>query len=94
MTFGADFVERWYRELPDLFADGVEAIPHVENFIAAVQAAGIASCVASSARVDKMHLTLGQTGLLPHFRDVLFSATIVENAENRFPISSCMPPPA
>ena len=42
-------------DLPDLFADGVEAIPHVEDFIEAVQTAGIASCVASSARVDKMH---------------------------------------
>ena len=81
LSLGADFVERWYRELPDLFADGVEAVPHVENFISAVQAAGIASCVASSARVDKMHLTLGRTGLLPHFRDVLFSATMVERGK-------------
>lgn len=78
---GPDFVERWYRELPGLFASGVQVIPHVGEFIAAVQAAGIASCVASSARVDKMHLTLGQTGLLPHFRDVLFSATMVERSK-------------
>ena len=80
-SLGADFVERWYRELPGLFASGVQTIPHVEEFIGSVKAAGIASCVASSARVDKMHLTLGQTGLLPRFQDVLFSATMVERGK-------------
>jgi HAD superfamily hydrolase (TIGR01509 family) len=78
---GDDFVERWYRGLPDLFGAGVEAIPHVETFITAVKAAGIAHCVASSARIDKMLMTLGQTGLLPHFQDVLFSATMVAHGK-------------
>lgn len=81
VSLGPDFVERWYRELPSLFAGGVQAIPYIETFIGAVEAAGIAYCVASSARVDKMHMTLGQTGLLPHFRDVLFSATMVERGK-------------
>lgn len=80
-SLGADFVERWYRELPGLFASGVEAVPHVEDFITTVKDAGVASCVASSARVDKMHLTLGQTGLLRHFNDVLFSATMVKRGK-------------
>jgi HAD superfamily hydrolase (TIGR01509 family) len=78
---GDDFVERWYRQLPEIFGSGVEAIPHVEKFIDAVKAAGIAYCVASSARTDKMLLTLGQTGLLPHFHDVLFSATMVAHGK-------------
>lgn len=78
---GDDFVERWYRQLPEIFGSGVEAIPHVETFIDAVKAAGIAYCVASSARTDKMLLTLGQTGLLPHFHDVLFSATMVAHSK-------------
>lgn len=78
---GDDFVERWYRELPNTFGSGVERIPHVEAFIGAVRAAGIAHCVASSARTDKMLLTLGQTGLLPYFKDVLFSATMVERGK-------------
>lgn len=77
VSLGPDFVERWYRELPELFETGVQAIPHIETFVTAVQTAGIAYCVASSARVNKMHMTLGQTGLLTHFRDVLFSATMV-----------------
>ncbi len=81
VSLGPDFVERWYRELPELFATGVQAIPHIESFVETVQSAGIAYCVASSARVNKMHMTLGQTGLLTHFRDVLFSATMVERGK-------------
>ncbi len=78
---GDDFVGRWYRELPQTFGSGVEKIPYVEAFIEAVKAAGIAHCVASSARTEKMLMTLGQTGLLAHFRDVLFSASMVERGK-------------
>jgi HAD superfamily hydrolase (TIGR01509 family) len=78
---GPDFVERWYRELPGLFANGVEAVPHVEDVVKILKAEGIASCVASSARTDKMHMTLGRTGLLPYFADVLYSATMVSRGK-------------
>lgn len=78
---GDDFVERWYRELPTTFGSGVEKIAYVETFIDAVKAAGIAHCVASSARTEKMLLTLGQTGLLAYFQDVLFSATMVRRGK-------------
>ncbi|AZO10000.1 MULTISPECIES: HAD family phosphatase [unclassified Mesorhizobium] len=74
---GADFVDRWNAGLPDLFAHGVEAIPYVREFVDKVRAAGIAYCVASSARVSKMHITLGQTGLLPLFEHAMFSSTMV-----------------
>ena len=77
VRLGADFVERWNAGLPDLFSNGVEAIPHVREFVEAVRAAGIAYCVASSARVSKMHITLGQTRLLPLFEHALFSSTMV-----------------
>ncbi|CDX26357.1 HAD-superfamily hydrolase, subfamily IA, variant 3 [Mesorhizobium sp. ORS 3324] len=77
VRLGADFVERWNAGLPDLFAHGVEAIPHVRDFIEKVRAAGVAYCVASSARVSKMHITLGQTGLLPLFEHAMFSSTMV-----------------
>ncbi|WP_373420503.1 HAD family hydrolase [Mesorhizobium sp. L48C026A00] len=55
--------------------------PHVRQFIEAVHAAGIATCVASSARVSKMHITLGQTGLLPLFEHALFSSTMVSRGK-------------
>lgn len=77
VRLGTDFVERWNAGLPDLFAHGVEAIPYVREFIEAVRAAGIAYCVATSARVSKMHITLGQTGLLPLFEHAMFSSTMV-----------------
>ncbi|ANT49678.1 HAD family hydrolase [Mesorhizobium amorphae] len=77
VSLGADFVERWNAGLPDLFAHGVEAIPYVREFIEKVRAAGIDYCVASSARVSKMHITLGQTGLLPLFEHAMFSSTMV-----------------
>jgi len=77
VRLGADFVDRWNAGLPDLFSHGVEAIPYVGDFIETVRKAGIAYCVASSARVSKMHITLGQTGLLPLFEHAMFSATMV-----------------
>ncbi|TPN36538.1 HAD family phosphatase [Mesorhizobium sp. B2-3-3] len=77
VRLGADFVERWNAGLPHLFAHGVEAVPYVREFIEAVRAAGIAYCVATSARISKMHITLGQTGLLPLFEHAMFSATMV-----------------
>lgn len=81
IDLGADLIDRWYTEIQTLFADGLGVIPHVESFIDAVERAGIVHCVASSARVEKMHLTLGRTGLLPHFKDVLFSASMVERGK-------------
>jgi HAD superfamily hydrolase (TIGR01509 family) len=81
IRLGADFVERWNAGLPDLFSHGVEAIPYVSDFIEKVRAAGIAYCVASSARVSKMHITLGQTGLLPLFEHAMFSSTMVSRGK-------------
>jgi HAD superfamily hydrolase (TIGR01509 family) len=80
-SFGYSFVDRWYAELPTLFAEGVEEIPFVRDFIERLRAENIAYCVASSARVEKMHMTLGSTGLLPYVEDVLFSATMVANGK-------------
>ncbi|MGX5848576.1 HAD family hydrolase [Mesorhizobium sp. PL10] len=81
VRLGADFVDRWNAGLPDLFSHGVEAIPYVRDFIEVVRAAGIAYCVATSARISKMHITLGQTGLLPLFEHAMFSATMVSRGK-------------
>lgn len=77
VSLGADFVDRWNEGLPALFAGRVEAIPHVRQAVEAVRDAGIAYCVATSARISKMHITLGATGLMPLFEHALFSATMV-----------------
>jgi len=77
VMLGEDFIERWNLALPDLFAAGVESVPHVRAFVETVRGAVIPYCVASSARVSKMHITLGATGLLPLFEHAMFSSTMV-----------------
>lgn len=81
VELGFDLPERWYAELPGLFEQGVQAVPYVRDFIDTVRSAGIAYCVASSARLSKMHITLGQTGLKPLFEHAMFSATMVARAK-------------
>lgn len=78
---GFSLAERWYASLDAIFGDRVEAIPHIETVVEALRAAGMPWCVASSARVDKMRLTLGTTGLMRHFRHALFSASMVERGK-------------
>jgi HAD superfamily hydrolase (TIGR01509 family) len=78
---GFVLTDRWYASIQDIFRDRVQAVPHIETVLAALCRAGVPWCVASSAKLDKMHLTLGATGLIKHFRDVLFSATMVEHGK-------------
>jgi HAD superfamily hydrolase (TIGR01509 family) len=77
VMLGADFVQRWNDGLPEVFRDGLDAIPHVEDAVRAIAAAGIPYCVASSGQLPKMRLTLGLTGLLPLFEQALFSVSMV-----------------
>ncbi|QKV19759.1 HAD family hydrolase [Oricola thermophila] len=81
IDLGEDFAERWLAELPSIFADGVEPIPHVREVLLYLRAIDTPYCVASSAKIEKMHLTLGASGLLPLVEDVLFSAWMVERGK-------------
>lgn len=81
IDLGEDFPDRWLAELPALFSGGVETIPNVREAILYLQAIDTPFCVASSAKVEKMHLTLGVSGLLPLLEDVLFSAWMVEKGK-------------
>lgn len=65
----------------DGFRAGIEAMPGVGAAVDAIQAAGIATCVASSGTPDKMALTLGLTGLAPRFAGRLFSAVEVRHGK-------------
>lgn len=56
------------------FEKGVEPIRGIENVVAALKEAGVPYCVGSSGKYAKMRVTLGKSGLLPLFKDVLFSA--------------------
>lgn len=57
-----------------VFRARLEAVPHVRGTVEAVQAAGLATCVASSGSHAKMEVTLGVTGLWPLFEGRIFSA--------------------
>ena len=59
------------------FAQGMDAIPGVEAVIQRLRAAGVAYCVASSGKPEKMATTLGLTGLAPYFEGRIFSVTMV-----------------
>ncbi|HSF95758.1 MAG TPA: HAD-IA family hydrolase [Thermohalobaculum sp.] len=79
---GAIFPEGWpeairAHTIAELQRVAVPAIPGIQGVIQAHRAAGRPYCVASSGRIEKMRATLGGSGLLPLFEDVLFSATMV-----------------
>jgi len=65
------------RSLAALRAD-VQPVPGV---VAVLDSLPVPCCVASSGGHDKMTATLGATGLLPRFRDRMFSATEVPNGK-------------
>jgi HAD superfamily hydrolase (TIGR01509 family) len=53
----------------------------VAGVVAVLDSLPVPCCVASSGGHDKMATTLGATGLLPRFRDRMFSATEVPNGK-------------
>jgi len=63
------------------FRDGLTAVPGAASAIDRVEAAGHATCVASSGDHAKMAFTLGMTGLLDRFAGRIFSATEVERGK-------------
>jgi HAD superfamily hydrolase (TIGR01509 family) len=78
------------RRLPDDFLDKMQAVTYqsfrdaplqavagVKDAIAALQAAGLATCVASSGSPEKMRFTLGLTGLWELLGGRIFSSSQV-----------------
>ncbi len=55
----------------------LKPVPGIAEAIDALEAAGYATCVASSGGLDKMRVTLGITGLWQRFEDRIFSSTQV-----------------
>jgi HAD superfamily hydrolase (TIGR01509 family) len=73
----AEFSERYVRA----FAEELEPVAGVAGAIDAIQAAGFATCVASSGDLAKIQRNLAKTGLLDRFGDRLFSADDVEHGK-------------
>lgn len=75
------WVERMQAATYDRFRAELIAVPGAVAAVQAVQAAGIATCVASSGSHEKLALTLGLTGLAPVFSGRVFSATEVRRGK-------------
>lgn len=85
-TVGADLRAELGNRLPKDWLEQIEArdyaifrarlkpVPFVREAVEAVQAAGLATCVASSGSLGKMEVTLGATGLAPLFAGRVFSS--------------------
>lgn len=56
---------------------GVSEIPGASALVQAARARGLPICVASSGSIEKMRMTLGQTGLLGLFEERLYSTALV-----------------
>jgi HAD superfamily hydrolase (TIGR01509 family) len=70
-----DFVEKMQAVTYRSFRDApLQPVPGVKDAILALQAAGCATCVASSGSVEKMRFTLGLTGLWDLFGGRVFSS--------------------
>jgi HAD superfamily hydrolase (TIGR01509 family) len=82
------------RKLPDDFLENMQAVTYqsfrdaplqpvagVKEAVLALQAAGLATCVASSGAVEKMRFTLGLTGLWDLFGGHVFSASHVSRGK-------------
>ena len=68
-------------QINQTLAQHVKPIPGVEQLVETLINSSYPICVASSGTIEKMHVTLGQTKLLPLLKDLLFSATQVKRGK-------------
>jgi HAD superfamily hydrolase (TIGR01509 family) len=71
--------EDFHRDQENRMRHELKAIPGVKTLIARVQSAGLATCVASQGRHEKMAISLGATDLFGIFKGRIFSAVDVAN---------------
>lgn len=67
------WVDDFYEKIYVVLRENTEAIAGIEGVLDAIETAGLPYCVASNGRVAKMEITLGGTGMLERFQDVMFS---------------------
>ena len=75
------WVEDFYVKAYKLLGEGTEPVAGIKDALDAIERAGIPYCVASNGRVQKMEITLGRTGMLDRFKDVMFSAQAMGTAK-------------
>ena len=72
------FIEEYQTRTATALKAELRAVPDIETVLAAMR---IPYCVASSGTHEKMHTTLGITGLLPRFRGKMYSVTEVAQSK-------------
>jgi len=80
-TLGADWDDAWRSEYRRVLDADLQAVPGVVEAVEQIQAAGWATCVASSGDHAKMRRTLGKTGLWDTFDGRIYSALEVERGK-------------
>ena len=73
-SLGEEFVPAFRARLYERLATEVEAIPGIGEALNELEALGLPYCVASNGPREKMHATLGSTGLLARFEGRVFTA--------------------
>lgn len=76
-----DFEDRYYDQLFALFRSSLRPVAGVEAAIEGLKRSGIPICVASSARREKLRVSLSVAGLIHHFGARLFSAEDVRRGK-------------
>ena len=76
-----EWTGQYVSRLHDAFHQELEAVEGIAAALDELDAAGLATCVASSGTHDKMRLTLGRTGLLERFEGRIHSVTEVERGK-------------
>lgn len=74
LTLDQTWIQAYRDATNAAFEKELQSIPHVHDAVVALCAANVRLCVASSGPVEKMNVSLGVTGLLTYFEDLLFSA--------------------
>ena len=72
------FVEEYQTRSTTALKSELKAVPDIKTVLATMR---VPYCVASSGTHEKMHTTLGITGLLPQFRGKMYSVTEVAQSK-------------
>ncbi len=75
------WVEDFYQKVYKVLGERTEPIAGIQQTLDAIERAGVPYCVASNGRIQKMEITLGRTGMLERFRNVMFSAQAMGTAK-------------
>ncbi|TYC54105.1 HAD family hydrolase [Rhodobacterales bacterium] len=73
-TLPADWPDQVRLRDLEAFEAGVSAVDGIEAVLDDLDRRGVPYCVGSSGKYEKMHTTLGSSGLLPRLKDRLYSA--------------------